>query len=168
MECEPDGRRPVAGEHGALGKNPSAGSSLQRTAERGMGSGKVLWANPGEPWGGEGDAEITVFDLQNPEQLPDRPVLSTFHSHPSGTYTVHNNMRDPSGMESIGGASSTTRYVDQGPSPRDITNAAIRSRNGVVTGNSYVIGASNRTVSIYNGTGTLTMFPMSSWLTLGR
>ena len=133
------------------------------------GDGNVLWAKPGPTWGGNGNAEIDVFAIENPGQLsPDRPLLGTFHSHPSGTYTEHHNMRGTSGMETIGGISSTTRSIDQSPSPQDLANAKGRAERGITTGNSYVIGASSQMVTIYNGTGVLTTFPMSAWLTLGR
>jgi hypothetical protein len=74
----------------------------------------------------------------------------TFHVHPSGT--------------------PQPGYIfEQPPSRADLRNVVTRATAGI-TGNSYVLGAGNNTVSVYkavNGTGTvIATFPLQQFLTI--
>jgi hypothetical protein len=51
----------------------------------------------------------------------------------------------------------------QSPSDVDISTHAARSKSGLVTGNSYVLGTGNNTVYIYNGKGVQATFPLQQF-----
>jgi len=129
------------------------------------GNDKVIWANPGAKADPSKvtEATIDVFDAANSAEKGTLSTYSgTFHSHPSGSVTIG----PPSepGMTTIGGTSTTYSFL-QAPSDQDIKNAASRT---YMTGNSYVLGTGNNTVSIYNGSGVQATFPLDKFGTVGK
>jgi RHS repeat-associated protein len=114
---------------------------------RSDGSGEfVVHAKPGPEieLGTGDDANINVWQAADVSTLPNdaSPILDgTFHTHPDGTKTIDNVTyqfeNEPSGSKGYG----------------DIPNAKENS-HGLI-GNSYVLAQGNKTVYIYNGSGTV-------------
>ena len=111
------------------------------------------------------DAEINVFDSAEGQIIPSSTAEGTYHVHPAGE------MQSPSAPGVIGGVKISN--FDQSPSGTvggstgDIPVAARRESSGIVTGNSYVLGARSGVVSIYNGTGVLATFPLDKFISIG-
>lgn len=100
------------------------------------------------------NADISVFQAADKSTIKGGTLDGTFHTHPDGTKTI----------------GSTTHFFNDSPSgengtPGDITNA----KNSVmgVTGNSYVLAQGNKTVYIYNGSGTVATFPFKQFFSIG-
>ncbi len=115
----------------------------------------VVHAKPGEeadPSLNE-DAAINLFQAADPSSIPGGSIVGTFHTHPDGTKTIGNTthffLNEPSGSKEYG----------------DITNA--RTNSIGVLRNHYVLAQGNKTVYIYNGTGTLGTLPFRSFLSIG-
>jgi hypothetical protein len=76
----------------------------------------------------------------------------------------------PNPSNTIGG--NRTANFDQNPSGSvggtkgDIPVALKREANGIVTGNSYVLGARTGVVTIYNGKGVVATFPLNKLLNI--
>ena len=129
------------------------------------GSKKVVNAKPGadaDP-SVDGYAEIAVMDAANPSEVKGYGTLDgTFHTHPNGTVEKSSSSSSSVSGQTIGGK-KTTSYFVQSPSDVDISNHAARSKSGLVTGNSYVLGTGNNTVYIYNGKGVQATFPLQKF-----
>jgi RHS repeat-associated protein len=129
------------------------------------GSKKVVNAKPGadaDP-SVDGYASINVMDAANPSEVKGYGTLDgTFHTHPDGTVVNSNSSSNSAGGTTIGGT-TTTSYFVQSPSDVDISTHAARSKSGLVTGNSYVLGTGNNTVYIYNGKGVQATFPLQQF-----
>jgi len=110
-------------------------------------------------------AEVNVFDSVDPSERAklDLPYSGTFHVHPSGERV------SGSGTEAgnVIGSTKTSNFV-QTPSDRDTSNSADRTQRGLVTGNSYVLGARDKTVYIYNGNGVIATFPLKQFRQIGN
>jgi RHS repeat-associated protein len=133
------------------------------------GNEKLIWANPGDEADPSkvGEATINVFDAANPsEQGSLTGIQGTFHTHPSGTVTESPKL-DMSSSSTIGGTNTTYKFL-QVPSGRDVKNSSNRAQQGLVTGNSYVIGTRSKTVEIYNGSGVQATFPLGKWGEVGK
>jgi RHS repeat-associated protein len=85
--------------------------------------------------------------------------VGTFHTHPSGKVAVglgdFENKKD-----------SFNDNFNQPPSNPDITNQANREKSGSVSQNSYILGTGDNTLYIYNGTGTVATFPLTTFLSI--
>jgi RHS repeat-associated protein len=129
------------------------------------GSKKVVDAKPGadaDP-SVDGYAEINVLDAADPSEVKGYSTLDgTFHTHPDGTKTSSSTSSGSISGTTIGGT-TTTSYFVQSPSDVDISTHAARSKRGLVTGNSYVLGTGNNTVYIYNGKGVQATFPLQKF-----
>lgn len=121
------------------------------------GSGEyVVHAKPGAEavLGSGSNAEISVFQAADPSTIKAGSIDGTFHTHPDGTKTIGN----------------TTHFFNNPPSGEngaagDITNA--KNNPMGVTGNSYVLAQGNKTVYVYNGTGTVATFPFKQFFSVG-
>jgi uncharacterized protein RhaS with RHS repeats len=92
-------------------------------------------------------ASVNTMSPADPNSVPkDYKPVGTFHVHPKGT-------KDGRGFV-------------QRPSATDLNNAKTRARGGV-TGNSFVLGARDNTVYIYNKTGQVATFPLDKFRTIG-
>ncbi len=115
----------------------------------------VVHAKPGEEADPslKEDAAINVFQAADPSSIPGGSIVGTFHTHPDGTKTIGNTthffLNEPSGSKGYG----------------DIPNARTNSMGGL--GNHYVLAQGNKTVYIYNGTGTLGTLPFRSFFSIG-
>jgi len=122
------------------------------------GKDKVIDALPG-PYKDprqEGAAEVDVWSGETTSNYLEN-VEGTFHVHPKGEIVTRSG-----GANTIGGSVTTSNF-DQDPSPRDYNNAKLSGR----TGNNYVLGARNGTVTIYNNSGKLATFPLKEFRTIG-
>jgi len=127
----------------------------------------VVHAQPGEDADPSIDpyASINVFKAADKTDLADAAggtINGTFHTHPNGTVTT-----GATGSNQIG--STTTHSFMNEPSNLngmgDIPNAQ-ENRMGV-TGNHYVLAQGNKTVYIYNGSGTVAKFPFKQFFSIG-
>jgi len=89
----------------------------------------------------------------------------TYHVHPKGSIT------EGPPPNTIGGETKTYSF-GQSPSNRDIGNATDNYNNPGsayhTTGNNYVLGASSKTVYIYNQCGTVATFPLKQFRSIGN
>jgi RHS repeat-associated protein len=118
------------------------------------GGDKVVHAKPGAKADPIVNAMATVIPSE-PANSKSGPIAAdgSFHVHPSGT-------RNPA-SNSVGGSSGS---FNQSPTdPQDYNEAKDYPKN------SYVLGAGNGTVSIYNGSVTkpVATFPLKSFTTIG-
>jgi hypothetical protein len=115
------------------------------------------------------EASINVFKAANKNDLAAKAggtIDGSFHTHPDGTVKT-----GATGANQIGPV--TTHSFGNEPSNRivngeprgDIPNA--RENRMGVTGNSYVLAQGNKTVSIYNGGGTVATFPFKQFFSIG-
>ncbi len=114
------------------------------------GEEKVVHAKPGAKADPLTDAMATVLPSDPAVESP-IATKGSFHVHPSG-------VRQP-GTGVIGG--KTGSFV-QSPTPGIDYNEA---KN--YPGNSYVLGAGNGTVTIFNGKGNIATFPLKTFLSIG-
>jgi hypothetical protein len=113
------------------------------------------------------EASVSVFKAANPADIAKMDggtIDGTFHTHPDGTVVQGN-----TNPNTIGGT-TTTYSFNNPPSNKngrgDIPNAQT-NRMGV-TGNSYVLAQGNKTVYIYNGSGTQATFPFKQFFSIGN
>ena len=115
------------------------------------------------------EASINVFKAANSSDLSKTAggsIDGTFHTHPDGTVVIG------PGANTIGGTTTTHSFQNE-PSNRvvngvatgDIPNAKANTMG--VTGNHYVLAQGNKTVYIYNGTGTQATFPFKQFFSIG-
>jgi hypothetical protein len=119
------------------------------------GNPEVAEAKPGAAADPSKDAMATVDVSKRAD--PNAPLIAshgTYHVHPSGTVSL-------GGSNTIGGAS--TASFNQSPTPGIDYGVA-----GQYSGNSYVLGAGNNTVTIYNGVGDVATFPLKSFISIGN
>lgn len=111
------------------------------------------------------EASIDVFKPANPADAGTVPKADgTFHVHPKGNIEITSGPENKPGVIVMGGNTTTTTYgFMQPPSPRDISNAAARG-----IGTNVVIGASDKKVYIYNGSGTRATMKLDTFLKLGK
>ncbi|MBK8653366.1 MAG: RHS repeat-associated core domain-containing protein [Haliscomenobacter sp.] len=112
------------------------------------------------------EASINVYIAANKDDLnatSGGEIKGTFHTHPDGVVT-----KGATGSNTIGGTTITHRFVDEPSNLNgrgDIPNA--RENAMGVTGNSYVLAQGNKTVYIYNGSGTVARFPFKQFFSIG-
>ena len=120
------------------------------------GNYQVVDAKPGEKSNPatDGKATVDVADRASPGP-PYIHAEGTYHVHPSGEVITS------AGSNSLGGGS--TANFEQNPSPQDYEIAKNYEGN-----NSYILGARDGTVTIYNGSGTLATFPLNKFTSVGN
>jgi hypothetical protein len=131
------------------------------------GQEKVINASPGaysDPRVPGGTASI---DPTNPANPAERGILTgvsgTFHAHPKGEITETSPSSNTApGTVVIGGTTTTRTFnFNQPPSAVDISNA---QRLG--TRYNVVLGARDKKVYLYNGTGQIAHFPLGKFRTV--
>jgi RHS repeat-associated protein len=134
------------------------------------GKERVVNAAPGaysDPRIQGGTASIDISKPANPAEAGILTSLGgTFHIHPNGK--IPGTLLPPmsgNGTTVIGGPPTATQTAtfNQPPSAVDIRNAKTL---GVA--NSIVVGARDKTVYIYNGSGLRATFPLKQFLSIGR
>jgi RHS repeat-associated protein len=130
------------------------------------GKQEVWWAKPGKQVDVKvaTHANIDVFDVENRNQLTSITIVGTFHSHPSATAGKGDEALPLTGNSFSNMTSQQFGFV-QSPSSEDIQNASVRTW---ITGNSYVLGARDNMVYIYNGNGLLVAVPKRVFTTIGN
>jgi len=124
----------------------------------------VVYAKAGEKADPSVDPEasINVFKAANKDDLTATAgggtIDGTFHTHPDATVTTGTTV------------SNTIYSFENEPSNingqrGDIPNA--RANTMGVRGNSYVLAQGNKTVYIYNGSGTVARFPFKQFFSIG-
>jgi len=113
-------------------------------------------AEPGQYADPRTDSQATV-DVFSGDNGTIKKTSGMFHVHPKGSFSP--------GSNTIGGVSAS---FNQEPSASmDIPTAKYNAGTGAVKGNSYVLGARDGKVYIYNGNGVVATFPLSKFTTIG-
>jgi len=113
------------------------------------------------------EASVNVFKAANKDDLAATAggtIDGTFHTHPDGTVTT-----GTTGSNTIGGTTTISSFANEPSNINgqrgDIPNA--RANTMGVRGNSYVLAQGNKTVYIYNGSGTVATFPFKQFFSIG-
>ena len=139
----------------------------------GLSGGKevAIPAHPGQAADPSVDPHAQV-DTWNSVNKADRNALTsasgTYHVHPKAYVIGGAGAPNNSGSSSVTLGSTTTSSWTQTPSQRDYENSVNDTRDGVISGNSYVLGAGSGKVYIYNSSGPVATFPLKDFINIGN
>ena len=133
------------------------------------GSDYVVRAKPGENSDPSKDpyASTNVMKPANMDDLKNvgANVSGTFHTHPDGTVITETMTETQKLTRTSGFGNPPSDLMYNNENIGDIPNAKTNSEGA--TGNSYVLAQGNKTVYIYNASGTVATFSFEQFFSIG-